>query len=72
MIQFGAMGNKSNQVMSHGKTSPSESQVNSWTALVNLAKRLALLQLFSAGGGAMPDLWSGVMDCLMGVVSHVW
>src|SRR6266849_9180657 len=33
MIQFGAVGNKSNQVMSHGKTSPSESRVNSWTAL---------------------------------------
>ena len=27
-----------------------------------LAKRLASLQLFSAGGGAVPDLWSGIMD----------
>src|SRR6266849_4574095 len=34
MIQFGAVGNKSNQVMSRGKTSPSESRVNSWTALM--------------------------------------
>ena len=33
MIQLGAMGNKSSQVMSHGKTSPSDLQVNSWTAL---------------------------------------
>src|SRR6266852_7580352 len=33
MIQFGAVGNKSNQVVSHGKTSLSESRVNSWTAL---------------------------------------
>ena len=27
-----------------------------------LVKCLALLQLFSVGGGATPDLWSGVMD----------
>ena len=34
MIQLRALGNKSSQVMSHGKTSLSDSQVNSWTALV--------------------------------------
>ena len=33
------------------------SQVAGW-----LVKHLASLQLFSAGGGAVPDLWSGVMD----------
>ena len=34
MIQLRAVGNKSRQVMSRGKTSPSDSQVNSWTALL--------------------------------------